>query len=246
MDLTRHLTRTIAGLALLPLLAAGCAGDDIDRGGGGTYGQGEGSSPDASEHDDGGTADAQAKLADVKEEFEPYSDGAAAVTYDEDAVPAGAQVELAVSSEGADGDADDQDGGDGDDQDGGDGDDQDGGDGGTEFSLRVVGLMPDRDYGAHMHTGACGEKPGDSGPHYQDEKDPEQPSTDPKYANDDNEVWLDFTTDSDGNADSDADVDWAPRPGEMKSLVIHDEHTKTGEGEAGSAGDRLACVNVKL
>lgn len=237
MDLTRHLTRAIVGLALLPLLAAGCGdGDDIDRRGGGGYGRDEGATPGPTEG--GGTEEAQAKLADVSEQFEPYSEGAAAVTYDEDAVPAGATVELAVSSEGAGEGADDQEEGD----DGGDGDDADG----TEFSLRVVGLMPDRDYGAHMHTEACGEKPDDSGPHYQDQKDPEQPSTDPQYANDDNEVWLDFTTDSDGNADSDTDVDWAPRSGEMKSLVIHDEHTKTGEGEAGSAGDRLACVNVKL
>ncbi|MDA2814126.1 superoxide dismutase family protein [Nocardiopsis sp. RSe5-2] len=235
MDLTRHLTRTIAGLALLPLLAAGCdgGGDGNGGGGGGSYGAGEESSPSPTE-EGGGTEEAQANLADVSEEFEPYSEGAAAVTYDEDAVPAGAGVELAISSEGADEGADE------------DADDQEGDDGGTEFSLRVTGLTPDRDYGAHMHTGACGEKPDDSGPHYQDQKDPEQPSSDPKYANDDNEVWLDFTTDSDGNADSDADVDWAPRSGEMKSLVIHDQHTKTGEGEAGSAGDRLACVNVKL
>ncbi|WP_020380483.1 superoxide dismutase family protein [Nocardiopsis chromatogenes] len=236
MDVTRHLTRTIAGLALLPLLAAGCddggGGDDGGRGGG--YGAGGESSPSPTQEGGDGTESAQANLADVDEEFEPYSDGASAVTYDEDAVPAGSRVELAVSSEGTGEDADDREDGDG------------GGADGTEFSLRVVGLMPDRGYGAHMHTGACGEEPDDSGPHYQDEKDPEQPSTDPRYANDDNEVWLDFTTDSDGNADSDADVDWAPRSGEMKSLVIHDEHTRTGEGEAGSAGDRLACVNVKL
>lgn len=217
------LTRTIAGLALVPLLAAGCGGGggDADGGGGYGYGGGEDASPSPGA-EQSGTDTTGGPLAEVAAEFEPYSEGAAAVTYDEEAVPPGAGVELTVAPE------------------------EDGDGAGTGFALRVTGLTPDRAYGAHMHTGACGERPDDSGPHYQDQEDPEQPSTDPEYANDANEVWLDFTTDSDGNAGSDADVDWTPRSGEMRSLVLHAEHTRTGAGEAGTAGDRLACVNVEV
>ncbi|WP_017556267.1 superoxide dismutase family protein [Nocardiopsis baichengensis] len=215
------LTRTIAGLALVPLLAAGCGGGGGDADGGGGYGgggEGDTSSPSPGA-EQSGTDTTGGPSAEVSAEFEPYSEGARAVTYDEEAVPPGAGVELTVAPEE---------------------------DRGTGFSLRLTGLTPDREYGAHMHTGACGEQPDDSGPHYQDQEDPEQPSTDPEYANDDNEVWLDVTTDSDGNADSEADVDWTPRSGEMKSLVVHAEHTRTGQGEAGKAGDRLACVDVEM
>jgi Cu-Zn family superoxide dismutase len=160
-----------------------------------------------------------AELASVSAAFAPYAPDAAAVTY-ADTVPEGATVDVRVTTE----------------------DD----DRGTEYELAVSGLEPDRDYGAHVHTRPCGENPDDSGPHYQDAPDPEQPSTDPRYANEENEVWLDFTTDAEGAAETDSDVDWVPREGEANSVVIHDHRTMTGHGEAGTAGDRLACVNVPL
>ncbi|OEV19853.1 superoxide dismutase, partial [Streptomyces nanshensis] len=54
---------------------------------------------------------------------------------------------------------------------------------GTTVWLRVRGLLPDRTYGAHVHTRPCGGRPGDAGPHYQHRRDPRQPSTDPRHAN---------------------------------------------------------------
>lgn len=123
-------------------------------------------------------------------------------------------------------------------------------DGKTTVDIQVAGLQPDRAYGAHAHTRACGPAPSDSGPHYQDQKDPaatpDTPSSDPAYANAQNEVWLDFTTDAAGNARATTTVDWEFRPGEAKSIVIHDHHTSMEPGKAGTAGDRLACAPVQF
>ncbi|WP_222850973.1 superoxide dismutase family protein [Phytoactinopolyspora mesophila] len=115
---------------------------------------------------------------------------------------------------------------------------------GTEFTLTLDGVEADREFGAHLHTNPCGPDPGDSGPHYQDVLDPVQPSTDPEYANPENEVWLDLTTDGTGHGHSETSVGWTPRTGEANSVVIHEKHTMTGPGEAGMAGDRLGCVDV--
>ncbi|WP_123788487.1 superoxide dismutase family protein [Phytoactinopolyspora halophila] len=147
---------------------------------------------------------------------EPFDEDAVAVTYDEGALPAGSDVELTASSTGD----------------------------GSTYTLVLDSVQADRDFGAHLHTDPCGQEPEDSGPHYQDEPDPEQPSTDPEYANPENEVWLDLTTDGAGHGESEATVDWLPRSGEANSVVLHQRHTATAEGEAGAAGDRLGCVNV--
>ena len=78
----------------------------------------------------------------------------------------------------------------------------------TVVALTVHGLLPDRDYGAHVHAKPCGLTGADAGPHYQHEPDPVQPSTDPAFANADNEVWLDFTTDREGNGVAVAKQAW--------------------------------------
>ncbi len=116
----------------------------------------------------------------------------------------------------------------------------------TTVVLTVTGLAPTRDYGAHVHTKPCGAKPADSGPHYQNRKDPIVPSTDPEYANDRNEAWLDFTTDTQGAAKAEATVDWEFRPGEANAVVIHQTHTVTHHGKAGTAGDRAACITTEF
>ncbi|GHG73637.1 superoxide dismutase family protein [Streptomyces griseocarneus] len=118
------------------------------------------------------------------------------------------------------------------------------GDDRTRIELRLTGIQANRTFGAHVHTQPCGSTPEASGPHYQNVKDPQQPSTDPKYANPRNEVWLDFTTDAHGDAHSSSTVEWRFRPGEARSVVIHDHATATDPGHAGTAGARLACVNV--
>ncbi|WP_159944172.1 MULTISPECIES: superoxide dismutase family protein [unclassified Nocardiopsis] len=182
-------------------------------------------SPDPS--DDGGSAASgtpetqpTASPSVTASTFLPPGEGTGAITYDETAVPEGATSDVQVRTE----------------------------EGRTHVQFTGTGLEADRDFGAHVHTKPCGEEPGDSGPHYQNEVDPEasedSPSTDPAYANPENEVWLDFTTDESGNAVSTATVDWEFREGEARSLVLHDHHTSTEEDEAGTAGDRLACVSV--
>ncbi|MEU7553196.1 superoxide dismutase family protein [Streptomyces sp. NPDC044571] len=115
---------------------------------------------------------------------------------------------------------------------------------GTHVELWIRGAEANRTFGAHVHQKACGSAPGDSGPHYQDAEDPTQPSKDPAYANPRNEVWLDVSTDGRGHGASASTVTWRFRPGEARSVVIHEHPTGTGHGTAGVAGNRLACVNV--
>ncbi|MBA0050019.1 superoxide dismutase family protein [Streptomyces sp. AJS327] len=115
---------------------------------------------------------------------------------------------------------------------------------GMTVRLKVSGVAPDRVYGAHVHTGTCGPRPADSGPHYQHREDPRQPSTDPRYANERNEVWLDFRADGEGRGTASTWHEWRFRKGEARSLVLHEHATGTGEGHAGDAGARLACFTV--
>ncbi|MGW0173218.1 superoxide dismutase family protein [Rhodococcus sp. NPDC003322] len=142
-----------------------------------------------------------------------------AFTYDVAAVPVGSSVDVESTEEN----------------------------GRTTVTLSARGLAANRDFGVHAHTRACGPRPSDSGPHYQNQVDPaataEKPSTDPAYANPRNEVWLDITTDANGDAQASTTVDWVFRDNEAKSVVLHAHHTMTGPGQAGTAGDRLACVN---
>ncbi|NLU69289.1 superoxide dismutase family protein [Streptomyces sp. HNM0574] len=139
-----------------------------------------------------------------------------AVTYDTRAVPEGARIAVAQRSEA----------------------------GRTKVAVKVSGLEPNRTFGAHVHTKPCADVPDSSGPHYQNRKDPVQPSKDPAYANPRNEVWLDMSTDAKGRASAKSGNDWNFRKGGARSVVIHEHATHTGHGEAGVAGDRLACFSV--
>ncbi|MCY9786251.1 superoxide dismutase family protein [Nocardiopsis sp. EMB25] len=154
--------------------------------------------------------------------FMPPGESEAAITYDETAVPQGATSDIQVRVQ----------------------------DGETYVQFTGTGLEPNRDFGAHVHTQPCGDDPAAAGPHYQNEVDPAagegEPSTDPAYANPENEVWLDFTSDDTGNGFASATVPWEFREGEANSVVLHEHHTSTEAGEAGSAGDRLACVTVEF
>jgi Cu-Zn family superoxide dismutase len=67
----------------------------------------------------------------------------------------------------------------------------------------------------------------------------------PAYANPHNEVWLDFTADTTGAASAESVQDWRFASGSpARSLVLHAQHTRTGEGEAGTAGPRVACLTL--
>ncbi|MGW7584366.1 superoxide dismutase family protein [Kitasatospora sp. NPDC054768] len=110
----------------------------------------------------------------------------------------------------------------------------------TVLTLTASGLAPDHEFPVHLHTGGCGADPASSGPHYQDEVDPVQPSSDPVYANERNELRLVLRTDGRGGGSATTAVAWQPRPGEARSLVLH-AGTPAGPH---AAGDRVACVKL--
>ncbi|MGW1680381.1 superoxide dismutase family protein [Saccharopolyspora sp. NPDC002376] len=151
--------------------------------------------------------------------FGPFEPGAKAVTYDPALVPDGARVDLTSQRSG----------------------------GQTKITVDLKGLVPNHEYGAHVHTKPCGPTGDDAGPHFQEKADPVKPSVDPAFANPQNEVWLDFHTDAQGNASTSADGNWSfDTRQDAKSFVIHASHTHTEPGKAGTAGDRLACLNASF
>lgn len=116
-------------------------------------------------------------------------------------------------------------------------------------ALHVRGLKPDTAYGAHAHQQPCGLDGAAAGGHFQYNVDPVQPSVDPAFANERNEIWLDLETDDAGNGVAKSMVAWQfPPDRRPQSVIIHQEHTKTGyrDGTAGSAGPRLACLTVRF
>ncbi|KDN23877.1 superoxide dismutase family protein [Amycolatopsis rifamycinica] len=147
--------------------------------------------------------------------FTAYAPGAHAVTYRPDLVPAGARARVSGLAAA-----------------------------GTTTTLLVTGLRPGRAYGAHAHAQPCGATGDAAGPHFQHAPDPVKPSVDPAYANPRNEIWLDFTTDRDGTGFARSTVDWVFGDRRAKSVVVHETATHTGPGHAGTAGTRLACLDV--
>lgn len=146
-----------------------------------------------------------------------------AFTYNPQLAPAGAQVKATV----------------------------DGSEQSTVVTFTVTGLQPNRGYAAHAHVNACGPTGDAAGPHFQNQQDPAagpgNPSSDPAYANPQNEIWLDLQTDAQGAGSSTATVPFGIT-GERapKSIVLHEEsNTNTGAGQAGTAGGRAACLNIQ-
>lgn len=118
-------------------------------------------------------------------------------------------------------------------------------DGRTIVTLDVSGMEPYAAYGAHAHVNACGSTGGAAGPHFQHVVDPVTPSVDPAYANPQNEIWLDLTTNRAGEGRAKAVVDGQFAPDRRaKSVIIHEKHTMTESGSAGVAGKRVACLTV--
>jgi Cu-Zn family superoxide dismutase len=150
--------------------------------------------------------------------FERFTPSATAVTYSPSLVPEDARISVVSVS----------------------------GPHGTLLILAPHGLLPNREYGAHVHARTCGALPSDSGAHFQNVPDPFQPSVDQAYANPANEIWLDFTTDAAGNAIASSTVDWTFAGRDAHSVVIHEHHTHTGTGQAGTAGSRLACLKANF
>ncbi|WP_158850183.1 superoxide dismutase family protein [Saccharothrix deserti] len=119
----------------------------------------------------------------------------------------------------------------------------------TTVRLSVDRLLPDRGYAIHAHTQPCGRVGTDAGPHYQHEIDPaatpDKPSVDPAYANPQNEIWLDLTTDGQGSGSTEATVPFVFGDRVPASIVVHEQQkTATEHGKAGTAGARLACFTA--
>jgi Cu-Zn family superoxide dismutase len=119
------------------------------------------------------------------------------------------------------------------------------GNGTTVITLHLQGAQPSRDYGAHAHKAVCTAVSADALGHFQyvPNPDPLNP-TDPTYANPSNEVWLDVETNASGNGRAQTIVPWQPGVSRPMSVVIHDAHTSTEPGSAGTAGPRLGCITV--
>ncbi|MGP3960128.1 superoxide dismutase family protein [Nonomuraea sp. 3N208] len=110
-------------------------------------------------------------------------------------------------------------------------------DGQTRTSLVVEGFLPNHTYGAHLHNKPCGQKPDDSGPHYQHQPGRIDPVS---------EVWLTVATDGAGAGRSTARNAWALDAARLpRSLVIHAKPTVTSGPKAGQAGDRVACLTLR-
>jgi superoxide dismutase, Cu-Zn family len=118
-------------------------------------------------------------------------------------------------------------------------------DGRTVVTLHVSGMEPHARYGVHAHVSPCGSTGGAAGPHFQHVVDPVSPSVDPAYANPHNEVWLDLTTNRAGEGRAKTVLDWQFSPTRRPaSVILHERHTATAPGVAGTAGKRVACLTV--
>jgi Cu-Zn family superoxide dismutase len=162
-------------------------------------------------------ATAAAQVREVERSATFGAEPGPAITYDQQLVPVGARA--TVHSRSADGS--------------------------TTVRLAVEGLQPGRHYGAHVHARQCGPRPEDAGPHFQYTEDPVQPSVDPRFANPQNEIWLDFVSDGNGAASAESTVAWEfPEQRRAGSVVVHAMPTSTAPGSAGAAGARAACIHV--
>jgi Cu-Zn family superoxide dismutase len=111
------------------------------------------------------------------------------------------------------------------------------------LTLSVSGLPPNRAFGSHLHKLDCAD-PTKAGGHYENENWPAGGSaSDPRYANSSNEAWLDFTTDASGNASPSTTVNWVPRAGAAKAIIIHAMGTMV-QPMGGLAGVKLACLPI--
>jgi Cu/Zn superoxide dismutase len=113
----------------------------------------------------------------------------------------------------------------------------------TKVTLTVDRLPPNRLFGAHVHKLSCAEM--SAGPHYQHMETPDGGSrTDNAFANPMNEIWLDFTTDAQGKKTVEHLTDWNIIKDKAKAIIIHDQASSTAPGMGGTAGARLACLNL--
>jgi Cu-Zn family superoxide dismutase len=110
------------------------------------------------------------------------------------------------------------------------------------LQLTVSGMPQNKTYGAHLHKLPCDDAMKGGG-HYENKPPPANATAnDRAYANPTNEAWVDFITDINGKGTGLAVVDWVPRRGEAKAIVIHAMPTVEG----GTAGAKLACLPIEF
>jgi Cu-Zn family superoxide dismutase len=120
---------------------------------------------------------------------------------------------------------------------------------GSTAQLTVLGLLPDRGYAVYAYTKACGPTVGSAGTRFQNHLDPaatpSTPSTDPRYANPDNEIWLDLRTDDDGTGTSATHIPFVLTDRVPHAFVVHDGmHTPRNSAQAADIGARIACLTL--
>jgi superoxide dismutase, Cu-Zn family len=114
-------------------------------------------------------------------------------------------------------------------------------------------LLPNRGYAVHANVNACSPNPAAEGPRYQNRVDPAvnptsitgETSTNPEYANSQNEVWLDVHTDAAGSGTSRTTVPFVFTDRGPGSIVVDDAmQTAPGQDQAGKGGARIACLSL--
>lgn len=113
-------------------------------------------------------------------------------------------------------------------------------------TLRVWGMAPNTEYGAHAHVNACDATGAAARPHFQNMVAPDAAAAaTPRFANRTNEIWLDLTTDAEGSGVAETMVPWQFSPTRRAtSVIMHVKHTNMGPPNSGVAGARLSCLTV--
>ncbi|MGH3671525.1 MAG: superoxide dismutase [Pseudonocardiaceae bacterium] len=119
----------------------------------------------------------------------------------------------------------------------------------TTAVLEVSGMLPNRSYAVLAHTHGCGADPAAAGPAYQNRVDPaataQAPSTNPEFANPQNEVWMEVRTDANGAGTARTTVPFVFNDRGPGSLMVHQAmEIATGPGHAGDAGAPVACLTM--
>lgn len=217
--ITGRLGGTAAGLCLLAA-AAGCGADPAATDTPATGASPTGA-PQTTSSPGAGGQQGHAHLVEQRGTLAAPENAQGAVTYNPGLAPVGA--EMTVSSKESNGQ--------------------------TTVTLAAIGLVPDRGYAAHAHVNPCGPNGDAAGPHFQNRMDPsagpDGSSTDPTYANPDNEIWFELQTNSEGAGADTATVPFVFAERAPGSVVIHAAPTTaTAPGQAGEAGARVACLTV--
>jgi hypothetical protein len=109
----------------------------------------------------------------------------------------------------------------------------------TAVNFSVRGLPKSRAFASHVHAKACDDD--HAGGHYKDVR--EGPATA------ENEIWLNFMTNNKGEGVVGTWVPFAVRPGEAKSIVIHDadKYDATGQLDpVNGKNPKLVCINLTM